>query len=121
LNPRFEMLDAQFSTADAESLEVATCGDSLRLEFKNWQGKFVVVHFQDVIAYSWDEGDVEIGQNHRDDCTYLVHDSPWIARHLAAGNLERGHEVKHFKLCFNAVGVLQVLASRLEVESGLNC
>jgi len=117
MSPRFEVLDARFSTADAQLAQIANFGDSLCLRFKDWQEKSVIVHFRDVIAYSWDDGDAAIEPSHRDDCSYIVHDSPWLARHVAVGNVQASQEVKHFKLCFNATGVLQVLASMLEVES----
>lgn len=114
---RYVPLSADFSTADAENPEILFFGDSLRVRFKDWQERIVVVIFDHVIAYSWDDGDASVEHGHRDDCAYLVLGSPWLARHRTAENLRVEPETKHFKLCFNAIGVLQVLAGGVGLES----
>ena len=115
MEPRHELLRVPFSTADAEYPRVITAPGSLRVAFRDWREKHVELLFYDVVAFSWDEGDVIVGGDHRDDCSYIFHDSPWLERHFELGTMIRSEDHRHFKLCFNAIGVLQVLASRIEV------
>lgn len=111
---RYEPLREPFSTADAEPPQVISERGCLRVVFKDWQQKVVTLLFHDVAAFSWDDGEAAINANHRDDCSYIVHDSPWLAKHREVGTLMPSENHRHFKLCFNAAGVLQVLASGLE-------
>lgn len=115
METRYEHLGESFSTADAEYPKVISERGYLRVWFRDWRAKVVTLLFHDVAAYSWDDGDAAVDANHRDDCCYIVHDSPWLARHREVGTLMPSEDHRHFKLCFNAAGVLQVLASRLEV------
>ncbi|MBX3426401.1 MAG: hypothetical protein KF688_12035 [Pirellulales bacterium] len=112
---RYEPLRDPFSTADAEYPLVTSERGCLRVMFRDWQEKIVTLLFHDVAAFSWDDGEAAIDANHRDDCSYIVHGSPWLARHNEVGTLMSSEETRHYKLCFNASGVLQVLASRLEI------
>jgi hypothetical protein len=113
----FEPLQERFSTADATRPEVASKDDLLHVTFHDWQTRVVQLVFHDVAGYSWDDGDAALDSRHRDDGTYLVQNSPWLARHCELGAGAMCQNLKHFKLCFNATGVLQVLASRLEVRA----
>lgn len=115
METRYEPLAAPFSTADAEYPQVVTERGWLRVTYRDWREQVVALLFHDVVAFSWDDGEAAVDHDHRDDCCYIVHDSPWLARHRDAGTLTPAEEHRHFKLCFNAVGVLQVLAARLEV------
>jgi hypothetical protein len=114
---RYEPLNMSFSTADAEYPRIKLEDGCARVAYRNWQEKSVVLLFHDVVAISWDEGEAALCAEHRDDCGYIVHDSPWLARHRAAETITLTEDRQHFKLAFNAVGVLQVLASALEVVS----
>lgn len=111
----YETLRETFSTADVEYPKVVSEHGFLRVTFQDRREKTVRLVFHDVIAYSWDDGDAAIDAGHRDDCCYVVHDSRWLARHREVGTVMPSEAHQHFKLCFNAAGVLQVLASRLEV------
>lgn len=113
----YEPLHASFSTADAEYPQIVSDHGFLRVTFQDWREKTVGLVFHDVAAYSWDDGDAAIDTGHRDDCCYVVRDSHWLARHREVGTVMPSEGHRHFKLCFNAVGVLQVLASRLEVST----
>jgi hypothetical protein len=115
MEPRYEPLREPFSTADAEYPNLVLERGQLRVSFRDWRERSVTLLFQDVVAFSWDEGDAALNATHRDDCCYLVHDSPWLARHREVGTVMQEVDCRHFKLCFNAAGVLQVLASKLEV------
>ena len=118
METRYEPLRESFSTADAERPQVVWEGDCLRVMFQDWRENLVTLMFHDVAAFSWDDGEAAVDAKHRDDCSYIVHDSPWLARHREVGTLLPSDDQRHFKLCFNAAGVLQVLASKLEVLTG---
>jgi hypothetical protein len=114
---RYEPLEMPFSTADAEDPQILFEDGRVRVAYRNWQAKPVVLLFHDVIAISWDDGDAAQSAAHRNDCSYVVHESLWLVRHREAGTIMPPEDRRHFKLGFNAIGVLQVLASRLEVVS----
>ena len=113
----YEPLRESFSTADAEKPHITLDRGVFRVTYRDWRENVVTLLFHGVVACSWDDGEVAVDANHRDDCSYIVHDSPWLARHLAVGTVMAPDDVRHFKLCFNAAGVLQVLASKLEVQT----
>jgi hypothetical protein len=85
----------------------------IKLSYADWKEQQVQLMFRDVIAFSWDEGDAASSVEHRDDLSYTVAGSEWLQRHLAVGVIESVEEYRHYKLCFNAAGVLQVLATAL--------
>lgn len=118
METRYEPLRESFSTADAGYPHIVFDRGGLRVTFQDWREKPVTLQFHDAVAFSWDDGDAAVNASHRDDCCYLVHESPWVARHREVGTLMQANDCRHFKLCFNAEGVLQVLASALEVVAG---
>src|SRR6516165_2245066 len=118
MEPRYEPLREPFSTADAEYPQLVLERGRLRVTFEDWREKPVALLFHDVVAFSWDDGDAALNASHRDDCCYIVHESPWVVRHREVGTIIPSEHRRHFKLCFTAAGVLQVLASTLEVVAG---
>lgn len=119
--PRYELLDVAFSTADSELPRIISENGRLWVTFVDWREQIITLVFHDVVAYSWDDEDAAVEVTHRDDCCYVVHDSAWLSRHREVGTLMQDAGHHHYKLCFNAAGVLQVLALRLEVASELGC
>ncbi|MEK6258920.1 MAG: hypothetical protein AABP62_09925 [Planctomycetota bacterium] len=115
METRYELLRESFSTADADYPAIVSERGCLRVTFRDWREELVTLLFHDVVAFSWDDGDAVVNAGHRDDCCYIVHDSPWLARHHEVGTVMPTEALQHFKLCFNATGVLQVLASKLEI------
>jgi hypothetical protein len=115
MDTRYELLGESFTTADAECPHIVSEDGCLKVTFRDWREQLVTLLFHEVVAFSWDDGDAEIDSNHRDDCSYIVHESQWLARHRAKATVMPSDDHRHFKLCFNAVGVLQVLSSRLKV------
>jgi hypothetical protein len=115
MNTTYELLREPFSTADAECPAFVYERGELRATFRDWREQTVRLLFHDVVGVSWDDGDAAVALCHRDDASYVVVDSEWLQRHRAVGTLTPSGEYRHFKLCFNAAGVLQVLASRLEI------
>jgi hypothetical protein len=116
MSETFSPLDESFSTADAEAPVLAYERGTLRVCFRDWREREVKLRFREVVAFSWDDGDAARSRAHRDDCAYIVSGSEWARRHIDVGTIAPGGGHRHYKLCFNAVGVLQVLASGIEVS-----
>jgi hypothetical protein len=102
------------STADAEGVEMHFDGGDLVLSFMDWQEVPRQLIFREVLAFRWQDFD-ETGI--RDDTTYEVLESEWLAQQadLQGVNADLGNYA-HYKLCFNAIGILDVLARRLTPE-----
>jgi hypothetical protein len=113
----FEPLVESFSTADAEAPVLAYEWGFLRVRFRDWQGRKVEVAFIDVAAFSWDQGDAACSGSHRDDASYIVVGSDWLQRHIEVSTITASEGHRHYKLCFNAAGVLQVIATELKVSA----
>lgn len=109
---RFVRCQEPFSTADAESVEVHLVGDDLKVRFLDLQERPVELLFSGVVACRWDPEALEGAP--RDDEPYEVLDSPWVAALVAANQCG---ECRHFKLCFNAASVLDVIAQGMRVSS----
>jgi hypothetical protein len=87
MDMRYEPLQEPFSTADAEYPHVVSEPGCVRVAFRDWRERLVTLVFHDAVAFAWDEGDAAIDAKHCDDDCYIVHDSPWLARHREAGTL----------------------------------
>ena len=94
------------STADAENVHITFSDDCLSLGFCDWQDHPRTVVFCDVLAFRWQEFDED---GIRDDATYEVIDSPWLAQQ-AKLHAVKVQDYVHYRLCFNACGMLDVLA-----------
>jgi hypothetical protein len=112
----FDPLVASFSTADAEAPILAYDQGILHVRFRDWREREVIFTFGDVSAFSWDDGDAAWSDAHRDDSAYIVVGSEWLRKHMDVGTIAASEGHRHYKLCFNAVGVLQVIASGLLVS-----
>ena len=102
------------STADAEEVELRFASGDLTLAFVDWQETPRKIVFHEVLGFRWQEFDQrEVGEHGpiRDDTTYEVLQSSWRDRQAELQG-ERADEYVHYKLCFNAAGVLDVLARR---------
>jgi hypothetical protein len=107
---RYQERNLGVSTADAEDVCLRFDSSELILSFTDWQAKHQELCFADVLAFRFEELDEA---SIRDDTTYEVLDSPWLARQaeLQAVSLTG---LAHYKLCFNACGALDVLCRRFD-------
>jgi hypothetical protein len=96
------------TTADAEKVVTRFENGDLHLSFVDWQGHPRSIIFRDVLAYRWQELDDAVP---RDDTTFEALDSPWLERQAALQAVPP-NAYAHYVLCFNACGVLDVLARR---------
>ena len=105
-----------FSTADAEYPSISLKDGNLSVQFIDWQENPVNLSFKNTCAVKWQET-FTLGPETRDDMSYEIENSAWIAEHRAQGARAPEEPLRHFKLCFNACGVLEVIASQIEVTT----
>jgi hypothetical protein len=96
------------STADAEQVATRFENGDLHLSFIDWQAQPCSITFREVLGYRWQELDDAVP---RDDTTFEAIDSPWLQRQAQLQSVP-SNEYAHYVLCFNACGVLDVLARR---------
>lgn len=99
-------IDLGIRPADAEGVRLQFVADRLTLAFIDWQENPQEFSFQDVLGFRWQECDI---RDHRDGTTYEVLESTWLIEQSQL-KAERPEEFTHFKICFNACGMLDVLA-----------
>jgi len=110
-----KLIEPGFSVADAEYPKFALRDGRLILEFVDWQEQEVRVRFSNAAGVKWQELDSR-GPEDRDDSVYEIVGSFWLAEYLANNARTLAEGLKHFRLCFNACGVLDVLATSMEIE-----
>ena len=71
-------IDPGFSTADAEGLDLRYADHELRISFTDWQEQSIEVIFNEVVSFSLKSVNI-LFENERDDCSYEVLDSEWVA------------------------------------------
>jgi hypothetical protein len=84
------------------------------LKFSDWQGQEFQVEFTEVIGFSWNEEELE-HKKMKDDCVYEVVNSALLEKHKAIGNIYNASAHKHYKLCFNAHGILDIAFVQMKV------
>ena len=97
------------STADAEQVALRFENGDLHVSFVDWKAQPRSLTFREVLAHRWQELDDQVP---RDDTTFEAVDSPWLARQAELQGVSKEGDA-HYVLCFNACGVLDVLARRL--------
>ena len=110
-----KLLEPDFSVADAEYPKFALRDGGLVLEFVDWRKREVRVRFSNAAGVKWQELDSR-GPEDRDDSVYEIVGSSWLAEYLANGARTLAEALRHFRLCFNGCGVLDVLATSMEIK-----
>ena len=110
----YESINLGFSTADAEGVQLHFERGDLILRFVDWQEKEVQVVFREVLGFKWNDELDPI--DHRDDCCYRVDESPWLKEQTGLAAIDPLSGYSHLRLCFNACGMLDVLARSHEVQ-----
>lgn len=108
----YRELAAGFSTADAENPSLDYRNGDLVLCFCNWRDEQVAVRFPNTIAFHWQEEAI-LPDSVRNDQSYEVVRSSWLVDLTDLGAADTRH--RHYKLCFNVAGVLDVVSDLLQV------
>jgi hypothetical protein len=110
----YRQLEPGFSTADAARPILEYRDGVLVLRFVDWRDRPIVVRFPETVAFRWQDDDA-CPAGARDDEAYEVIQSPWLAELREIGSIGSKHH--HFMLCFNAHGVLNVVALTLVMHA----
>jgi len=102
-----------FSTADGELPVIHYKAGTLHFHFIDWQEKPVEFVAAGVLYFAWSDELFENGI--RDDTTYEVLDSPLVVRYCEFKTVSDDETLRHFKLCFNAKGVFDVVCEGIRV------
>jgi len=109
--PKYKIVDLGFSTADGERPEFRFIGKDIHFSFLDWNEKPVEFTAFDVRAFSWiEEMDIP---SIRDDTTYEVEESELIEKYFSWNLASPKDGYRHFKLCFNAAGVFDVMCKTI--------
>lgn len=105
----------EFSTTDAENIEVFFFGvTDLVVKFEDYQNESWRIKFSEVVSFSWNLEEL-IYPEIDDEFVYEVKESALISHYKLKG--EPTEKLKHYKLCFNAYGILDVVFEEMKVES----
>ena len=107
-------IDLGFSVADGEKIELSYEVQTLRVSFLDWQEKQVSFLCRDTLALRWQEAGYTLSDQERDDSTYEVIDSAWLRQHKDQSMTWEGPTFHHYKLNFNAAGILEMICSNIE-------
>ena len=109
------MLQPGFSVADADYPAFSLRDEDVVLDFTDWQKRHVRVRFTNAAGIKWQELD-SAGPEDRDDAVFEIIDSAWLGAYLKTGARAAADELRHYRLCFNGSGVLDVLAASMRLE-----
>ena len=105
-------LVTEFVVADAEYPSLSLADDILLVDFTDWREQRVRVRFENCAGVKWQEIELS-GPQARDDTVYEILHSNWLTGYFDQGARTKADELRHFRLCFNACGTLDVLAAKM--------
>lgn len=111
-----KLIQSGFSTADAEYPQIHQEDGDVILRFKDWQEKEVEVFFADPIAFKWQMAE-SFHKEERDDSSYEILNSEWLALHLKQGGISESEEYRHYKFNFNGCGQFEILCLSFTVKT----
>jgi len=114
-NPAAKIIDLGFSTADGEHVKTSCENQTLTVSFVDWQDKPVSFICHDTIAYRWQEAEYMLSDQERYDAPHEIIHSAWLQQHSEQGMTWETQEFHHYKLNFNAAGILEMICSRIEL------
>jgi hypothetical protein len=108
------IIDLGFSVADGAEVRVSCENQMLSVSFVDWQEKRVSFVSHDTLAFRWQEAEYVLSDQERDDSSYEISGSAWLQQHEEQGMTGEGTVFHHYKMNFNAAGVLEMICSRIE-------
>ena len=113
MSQTIEVIDLGFSVADAEDIAFKFDGSDLLVEFTDWQETRITIKCENTLGIKFQNAEYELSELERFDSCHIVHDSDWVREHLKQGEAWSGENWCHYKLNFNAVGVMEILCAKL--------
>lgn len=111
-----KLIEAPFTTADAEYPVVIADGGTLTVKYMDWRENDVEIHFGEPVAYKWQMCE-EYLEGERFDSCYEVVNSKWLQKHIEQELICENEGHCHFKFNFNENGQLEVIALGFEVKT----
>ncbi|KDM93482.1 hypothetical protein [Photobacterium galatheae] len=111
-----KLLNLEFSTVDAVYPSIHQEEGDFLVEFRDWQEKAVKLHFSDIVAFKW-QMVFDLHEGERDDCCYEIHGSSWLIQHVQSEIINDHEGYKHYRLNFNEIGQLDVIALNLRART----
>lgn len=108
-----EIIDLGFSVADAEDISFKFDGSDLVLEFNDWREQHISIKCENTLGFKFQNAEYEISDSERFDSCHIVHNSEWVKEHVKQGEAWSDESWYHYKLNFNAAGIVEVLCSGL--------
>ena len=110
------ILEPGFSVADATYPAFSLRDGEVVLEFADWRERPVQVRFTNAAGIRWQELE-SAGPEDRDDAVFEILESAWLADYFRKAARSAADDLRHYRLCFNASGVLDVLAGSMKLEN----
>ena len=107
-----EIIDLGFSVADAEGIKFRFDGENLYLEFTDWQEESAIVRFENTIGYRYQLAEYSTCDNESYDSVHIIKNSDWLKTHREQNEAWDDVQWYHYKLNFNAGGVIEVLCTK---------
>ncbi len=103
-----------FTVADGERVRLLYIEDDYTLIvcFTDLEDEEVCFMCSNTLAFQWQRAEYFLSNEERDDSAYEVCDSAWLRIHREQGYAYHNH--RHFKLNFNAAGILEILCAKIE-------
>lgn len=99
-------VDLGFSPADAELPRLSYAGADLTVHFVDWSEQVREVKFCGVLGFRWQAFNNDAP---RDDASYEVVNSKWLETQATLVD-EPADQYKHYRICFNRHGALDVVS-----------
>jgi len=109
-----EIIKLGFSTADTGYPELVSSAGMLSVRFTSSDGKLVLVHFQGVAAFSWQENNDLLLDGEPADASCEIFNSSLLELHTPGITLNSSPGLRHIRLNFNAWGRLDVLCTSFQ-------
>lgn len=113
MNEIAEVIDLGFHIADGENVRYSFDGDKLIFKFIDWKEQTITVACENVIGFKYQQATYEYLPDERFDSVHIIHHSEWLQQHINQGETWEGKKWQHYKLNFNAAGVMEILCSSM--------
>ena len=111
-----EKLSPGFLVSDTGYPSISTHPGFLTLSFDDYQRMHVVVVFESVAAYRWQEGDRPLAHGEPYDGACELFESPWLAQHRQGQTMHSLGALRHLRFNFNAWGRFEILCDSFHVS-----
>lgn len=88
----------------------------IQVEYKDWQEKTIEQYFSDPVVFKW-QMVFDLLEGERDDCCYEICSSFWLKQQVQSGIINSNDGYKHYRLNFNELGQLDVIALHLVLRT----